>query len=162
MTSPQENENPQSSQKEPINFQPAKKQTNTEVRNPLDPILLNRFIENQTLELQIRKGEQEIRQKELSFNYEFSNKALDAEASDREKVRDHDRKKTQYYLWFGIAVIFALTVFMMTALLKDKDAIAKEILDTMIKLSIGGVGGFAWARNSLKKEEEPKSQNPSE
>jgi hypothetical protein len=108
---------------------------------PPDPELLERFLSLQEAELATRTTELEIRRLEVQQAHEFSKGGLEAQLTDRQNDRIAKQTSDNYkYIFCGILALI-IVGFLVFALWKDKDAIAKEIVQGVVLVGAGYLGG---------------------
>jgi hypothetical protein len=123
-----------------------------------DPELFRRFIENQAQELEIRREENEIKKKELDYNYDHAKRLLEAQLKDRGEERTFTEKNNSRggkILCFLFIVLISAILY---ALYINKDAIVLELIKYVGLLLAGGVGGYS-IRTVQEKKEPPPKQN---
>jgi hypothetical protein len=120
-----------------------------------DPELIRRFIENQAQELEIRREENEIKKKELDYNYDHAKELLAAQLKDRGEERaftERNNSRGGKILCFLFVVLIAAIVY---ALYINKDVIVLELIKYVGLLLAGGLGGYS-IRTVQEKKEPPK------
>ncbi len=110
---------------------------------PLDPELVQKLVENQTRELEVRQQELILQQQQIVTGHEFSQLSLKAQLEDRERNRQHFQKYRRERLYFGGFIAILLTGFIIYSLQLGKDAFAIEVLKALVFLLSGGISGYA-------------------
>ena len=95
---------------------------------PPDPELLSHFLSNQTKELEIREQELVLRKQSDNNSFQFAQKSLDIQVTDRDAERSHITKNRTNLMFFGGFVLLVISSFLGFALYNGKDAIAMEII----------------------------------
>ncbi|MDD2367360.1 MAG: hypothetical protein PHN84_14470 [Desulfuromonadaceae bacterium] len=126
--------------------------------HPPDPELIGLFLKNQTKELEIREQELVLRKQADNNSFQFAQKSLDAQVTDRTAEREHVTKNRIYLMYFAAFVIVAVVGFLGFALHNGKDAIAMEIIKAILYIVTGSSGGYALGR-SKKRDSDGASQN---
>ena len=123
----------------------AESQESPEARLPTETV--NRILDVQESELQIRGRELDVRETEIEANAKYASASLDAQVTDRENERAaqdriHKRNTRSYVALAFVAVLCAVgfAVF-------DKEAILFEI----IKLAVVFAGAYQWGRFARRK-----------
>lgn len=103
---------------------------------------IERWLDLQAEELAIRKDETAIRREEIQANYDYAEKALEAQAADLGNQRTAERKKRRdTFLFLGGLVLIAC-VFFGWLVASGQDAFALEILKAGVFIATGGTGGY--------------------
>jgi hypothetical protein len=129
---------------------------NSQVPSPKsDPALIQKFIDLQQKEMELRSSELILKKQQDDNSFEYAKLALDAQAKDRESERNNAKTINKHRYYFASFIIGGLFLLFIYALYLGKDAIVTEIIDSIVKVGIGGIGGYAWAKvnNNTKKEE---------
>ena len=111
------------------------------------PAMVSKFLQNQEKELEIRKQNADLQKQQEANAFEFSKRALEAEAADRKHRREtqNGARKTSYiFIFLCLIVLASLIVY---AISKDKDAFVMEMAKLMGAFFCGGAGGFALGRH---------------
>ena len=112
-------------------------------KNPLDAGLIEKFLDNQQTELQLRSKELDLQKINDQHSFEFSKTALEKETFDRAEQRKTFRecRKDGFFFISGLALL--VTTVVIVAMWLGKDQIALEVLKDIIFLVSGGAGGYA-------------------
>ncbi len=113
---------------------------------------LEKFINNQTKELELRSQELVLQSQKDKNSFDFGKSALLVKAQDRKENRDHQYKQRQQtYIFAGFAgiMVIGLVVY---ALHLNKDVFAVEIVKAIVFILTGGVGGYGLARSKASQE----------
>lgn len=134
-------------------------------RNPglpqLDPVLLERLLENQAQELGIRQQELILQQQQSQNSHEYAQMALDAQVKDREQGRNHYQRYRRERLYFAAFIAVLLVGFLVFALHIGKDTIALEVLKALVYLLAGGLGGYS-LKNVSEANKQPADRSRSQ
>ncbi|MDR3331711.1 MAG: hypothetical protein LBT08_03700 [Synergistaceae bacterium] len=121
--------------------------------NSIDTQSLSQFLENQKYELSIReKGIELEREKALAASesdqrqFLYAQKQLDAMERDRHDDRVYKETLERKSLHLLIAFIIAAIIFLIIAVLKDKDQLLIELFKAVAYGGSFGMGGYAWGR----------------
>lgn len=122
-----------------------------------DPELFARFLETQAAELEIRREENELKKKELDYNYDHAKRLLEAQLKDRGEERTFTEKNNSRgakLVGFLVLILLAAVVY---ALKINKDVIVLELVKYVGLLLAGGVGGYSL--RTVQDRKEPPQQN---
>ena len=114
---------------------------------PAPPLLIERFLENQSKELDLRVQELALGQQKDKNAYQYGKEALAIKAADRRDQRLHERQlrlATYWFLGFLILFLFGLLFY---ALHLGRDVFAMEIIKAIVFLLSGGAGGYGLAKS---------------
>ena len=111
--------------------------------NPLPPEFIEKWIDNQSKEIETRRREIELRAQTDKNQFEYAKLALNVQANDTKKERDHESKQHSKKLIFAGIMVGALLGFLVYSLHTGKDQVALEILKAAIFIASGGFGGYA-------------------
>ena len=119
------------------------------------PQQLDRFLDLQTQELNLRAREMDIRLQELTNAHTFSEQALKAQLQDREADRRHQRgEKNSWYFFVGV-LFFALMAAIGIALFTGHEEFARELLRAVLYVVPAGAGGYFAGKHKEKIQEKP-------
>jgi hypothetical protein len=121
--------------------------------------LLDKFLDNQGKELQLRSQQLALKQQEDQNSFAFSNQALQVQAQDRKEQREfylQQQKYTLIMLAFISSLFFGLIGY---ALHSGKMDFAIELVKAIIYLVSGGLGGYGYARIKQSKDTISPSEN---
>ena len=114
---------------------------------------LDRFLDLQTQDLNLRAREMDLRLQELNNAHNFSEQALSAQLQDREAERRHRRgEQHSWYIFVGLLVL-VLLITMLASLFLDKDEFARELLKALLYVAPAGAGGYFYGKHREKKQE---------
>ncbi|MFL6283267.1 MAG: hypothetical protein ACJ74Q_09025 [Pyrinomonadaceae bacterium] len=122
----------------------------------VDPELIGRFIENQTKELQVRREENDLKQRELEYSYDHAKRLLDAQVVDRDKERQHEQKNNTRGALFTGFIFVIIVAAIAYALYLNKDQIVLELLKYIGVFLVGGLGGYSYRFVQDKKDDANK------
>ena len=130
---------------------------------PIKEHLVERFLDNQTQELQLRTQELALQQQKDNNAFAYGKDALTAQLEDRKGQRVHEseaRVVTFVFVGFVVFLIIGLIAYSIHA---GKEAFATEIIKALVFLFSGGAGGYGFARSRpMKSHSEVKSKKDSE
>ena len=128
---------------------------------PAPPRLIERFLENQSKELDLRVQELSLGQQKDNNAYQFGKEALVLKAADRRDQRLHEQKiRVATYWCSGIVVLFIFAL-LFYALHLGRDSFAMEIIKAVVFLLSGGAGGYGLAKSRQnRRSDDPKKNDP--
>lgn len=111
--------------------------------HPLDANLIDKFLDNQRIELELKAKEIDLQRISNQHSFEFSKNALEKEAVDRKENREfvHQCRRDKFIFASGICVLIVALIG--GAMYLGKDQLALEIVKDIIFLLTGGAGGYA-------------------
>ena len=107
------------------------------------PPFIEKWIENQSKEIENRQREIELQKQTDDHNFEYAKLALNAKAKDNEDQRTHVSRQHKRNLTFAAIMTAVLIGFLVYSLHTGKDQIALEIIKAAIFIASGGAGGYA-------------------
>lgn len=110
------------------------------------PRLIEKFLENQSKELELRAQELALGQQKDNNAFQFGKEALAVKAADRRDQRLHEHKVRVATYWFVGAVVCAVFLLLTYALHLGRDTFALEIVKAVVFLLSGGAGGYGLAK----------------
>lgn len=115
---------------------------------------IDKFLDNQRHELDIKAKEVELQRTANQHSFEYSKIALEKEAADRNTHRAFLRQCRRDTYLFVSGLVFLILTIIGYSLWLGKDAIALEIIKAVIFLISGGAGGYALGRKSKKQDDD--------
>ena len=107
------------------------------------PPFLEKWVENQSKEIENRQREIEFQKQSDDHNFEYAKLALHAQENYSEGERSHaSRQHTRNLIFFGLMTTFLIS-FLIYSLHTGKDQVALEIIKAAIFIASGGAGGYA-------------------
>lgn len=88
----------------------------------------------------------EANREEVRLHHEQATKALDLNAQDRREERQTYVHLTRMRLWVVGLVAAAIFILVGVALFVEQPDIAKQIIEAVVYLGAGGIGGYAAGR----------------
>jgi hypothetical protein len=116
----------------------------------LTPELAERLLNQQAEQLKVRQREIDLEEKDATNQYNYAKQALDVQANDLQKAREHEGQQTLKQYIFAAAIVLFILAFLGYALHLNKDEIAKDVVKILIGFIGGGAGGYALGRNASK------------
>lgn len=114
---------------------------------PVTPETIDKLLDLQTIELELRVQEVNLRRQELEHSAKYAEKSLAAQLEDRKDERQYQRSQTRTrFIAVGVFAVIVL-VFAGYALYLNKDAIVLEVVKIVGSFAAGAFGGYAYARN---------------
>ena len=120
----------------------------------IKPEMVEKLLEVQAREQNIRGQELVIRQQEITHNAKHASEILAAQERDREKGRIHERKQTLGRMVFSVILVLLVLVFIIVALWMNKDALVLDLVKVMLGFAAGAVGGYSYKSIRTKQEED--------
>lgn len=119
----------------------------------LDNELLKQFVDNQRVELELRKESLQLQKTQLTFSHEYAMKALEAQKEDLIDQRKNEQKSYSKNIWIILSVIILFLLFGGYCLWIDKDEIIKELIKFLMYSAPFSVGGyfFGYSKGKSKK-----------
>ena len=115
--------------------------------------LFREFLKLQSDEIGLKKQQFELSSQEQRDGHEYAKLALNAQATDRNGVREHQGKQSnKAYLFIGFLVLIFL-VFCGFCIHSGKEDIVKEMGQTLVMIVGSGAGGYAICLGRMKKSE---------
>ena len=111
--------------------------------SPQPPPFIEKWIENQSKEIENRQREIEVQKQTDDHNFEYAKLALSAKAKDNEDERAHVSRQQKRILTFAAIMTGVLIGFLVYSLHTGKDQVALEIIKAAIFIASGGAGGYA-------------------
>jgi len=109
----------------------------------LPPGTVQKFIEIQEKELEIRQEELAQRKIESQHEYELANKSIEAQERDRSDQRGYYKGfQTRRYFFIGFLAL-AVLGFLAFALWIGESGLAMRIIEIVALIISGGLGGYA-------------------
>lgn len=124
------------------------------------PELIERFLDLQSEDLKLKQRELDFRLKADANSFEYAKLALREKAGENERKRAHDTTHMKWrYVWVGIVVVIVL-VFIGCLAWLGKDQLVRDILNVLIGLIPGGVGGYAYGKTGQASTSEKSTSGP--
>ena len=113
---------------------------------PLDSSLMKQLADNQAKELEIRLIDAQIAKDNSERQFIYATKQLEAQERDRKDERIYKQSLEKKSLCLFVILIIAIAIFLIIALVKDKDQMLIEIVRAVVYCGISGTGGYAIGR----------------
>lgn len=115
---------------------------------------VNRLIDNQSREQELKAKELQIRHEELKAQSEFAQKMLSAQVTDRQSERAHISSLLNVKL-IAAGIVFLLVVgFLCYGLYLGKDALVSDTIKIILSTVVGAFGGYGYRANKERQKEE--------
>lgn len=115
---------------------------------------VNRLIDNQSREQELKAKELQIRHEELKAQSEFAQKMLSAQVTDRQSERAHISSLLNVKL-IAVGIVFLLVVgFLCYGLYLGKDALVSDTIKILLSTVVGAFGGYGYRANKERQKEE--------
>ena len=121
---------------------------------PLEPATIERLIQNQTTELELRRMEMDLHHQQDNHSFEFSKASLEAQIQDRKddrRFQQHQQRNT-YLLAAWVAAIVLCAIGL--AMWLNKEQVAMEVIKSIVLLVSGGGIGYGIGRHRAKTSDE--------
>ena len=128
----------------------------------LDPILLEKWVDNRSIELQLQSEQIKHSHKQLEHDRILAEKTIEAQLEDRTQSRSTNEKLSKYVMIFSGVVLLMLLVFGAFVIENDKEALLSEIIGLVVELckyGIGAVTGYFIAKSNFKKNNQSESDD---
>ncbi|TAI99802.1 hypothetical protein [Pectobacterium versatile] len=113
-----------------------------------------KILENQRLEIELRRSESEIKNKDIESKERLSIRAIEAQEKV-EIARGADEIKDRLIKTVGFLIALAFVLFFIGyAINHDAKDIVIELMKYIVPLVIGGFGGFYFGKSKGKEESE--------
>lgn len=106
------------------------------------PETIELLAQNQTRELELRNSELLLQKQKDDHGFTYASKLLEIQAKDRTEHRNHQRSLFRWVVLILSIVIVSLVGLIGAALYLGKDALAMEIVKTVVFVAVGGIGGY--------------------
>lgn len=120
------------------------------------PALIEQFLANQAREHELRQREIDVQRmraeserKQVERAHEYSLKALESQAKDRQDERQHNSRNSKLGFWVILLALAGVIYFFGYALYADKDQLILEVVKAV--LYAGGGGGLGYAIGRVKR-----------
>lgn len=124
----------------------------------ISPDLIEKMIAVQEKDLIMRNEElqlqKEIQQQSHANAHEYSLAALQANVNDRQASRKHEENTIRHRYIFSGIILAGLICLIGFALYLNKDQVVMEALKAVLFFGSGGIGGYAYAKKSIKHTED--------
>jgi cation transport ATPase len=119
----------------------------------LAPETIDRMVEQQMAETEVRRLELDLRMQELKHTSAHAEKILGAQERDREAERSHERKKNRYHLLFAGFCVLLLVGLIVAGMHMGKDALISDILKVLGGAIAGALGGYGFSKAEASRKD---------
>jgi len=112
----------------------------------LDSATIQKLIEQQARDTELRRLELDLRAQELKHTSAHAEKILGAQERDREAERVHERSKAKYRFLFATFCIGCLICLVIAGMYLDKDQLVGDVLKVLTGAIAGALGGYGYSR----------------
>jgi len=105
---------------------------------------INRMLNAQAKEHEIRLRELDIRQQEANAQAAFAHKMLQTQASDRDNERNHAHREHKMRLAFGAAFLLISLLFLAFIAWRGFASEALDVAKMVVSCAVGAVGGYGY------------------
>lgn len=107
--------------------------------------VVQKFLENQSKELEIREKEIAERQSGHAKQLDYAREVLSANKEvELKKIQEGSKNRYATYI-FASVIVLILVVFAVIALYLDKDSIVKDLIHNAMYFFAGSIGGYGYA-----------------
>lgn len=130
----------------------------------LHPDQVNRMLDNQSRELELRAQELVLRKEQEKHNFEFAKEALKAQQSDRAQIREQWKTGLKIRGILALAFLIIVLIFCAWAIRYNKDQLVIEIGKACLFFGAGGASSYSFGkyRGKLEQQSMDRNQNDSE
>lgn len=129
-----------------------------DVQKPTKPALsestVNRLLDAQARDQELKARELSIRHEELKAQSEFAHKMLSAQVGDRQSERVHISKLLSVKLGAAGVVLILVLGFLSYGMYLGKDAMVMETIKILLSTLVGAFGGYGYRAYKDKQENE--------
>lgn len=104
----------------------------------------------QLREIELKEKEIELKQREMDNNYEFAKESLKYQTEDYKDLRSQETSRQKIEIILIFSSVFLLFVFIITAMILDKDELLSEIIKVAGYIFGGGLTGYGLGIQQLK------------
>ena len=116
----------------------------------LSPESIDRLIQVQSHDIEVRRSEVQLRMQELQHTSAHAEKILGAQERDREASRVHERKRELVRAVFGLILSAAVISVVICAMVMGKDALAERVIICVTSIICGALGGYGVGSQKAK------------
>ncbi len=113
---------------------------------PFSPEVVNAILKQATDQLEIRKRELEIQDKQTDGHIELSKLAVTAQAGDLESRRKHERDQDRIRNRFILSISLMVLLFLGFALYAGKEQFAADFFKLLMGFLMGGGAGYWYGK----------------
>lgn len=122
----------------------------------LDPGTIERIVDNQTREIELRAREIDLRQQEDRHSFEYAQAALSAQVQDRTHQRSFQLQQRKYSYQLAAFVATLIVASVIASVWLGENQVAMEIVKSVVLLLGGGGAGYAVGRHQ---QSQPKASD---
>lgn len=120
---------------------------NFDPNDPSSKELVQKFLDVQVQEIEIRKKELDVNQHYDDNNLNYAKEALKAQKEDRECERAYRHRTIKLFFIFGSIILLILVGFLVFAVMYGKEDLAMKVIEMVIVFAGGSAGGYAVGRH---------------
>jgi len=109
---------------------------------------VQQFLEQQAVDISIRRDELRLRRREMEAGFAYAEKALASQERDLDNTRRERLSGRRDRYLFLLAGLLIVVIFFVVALMMGKDQFATEALKAILYLVTGGTGGYFAGRQT--------------
>jgi len=113
--------------------------------------MLERMLENQAREIQIRAQELALQQQKDTNAFEFGKGALTAKVADRKDQRMHEKSMRRDVCYLAAFITLLVVGLISYSLYSHSEAFATELIKSLVFIFSGGAGGYGLAKSQGSK-----------
>jgi len=129
------------------------------------PAILERFLENQTRELDLRVRDQDLRREELELRrqeskqaHDYANRTLDAQVEFLKGSGQQEKRDSRYMFIILFMLVITIGGFTAYALYLNKEQFVLDVIKVLAGVAGGGGVGYAIGRSRQAKQEKLKPE----
>jgi hypothetical protein len=131
---------------------------NTSAHSPrLSEEMLSNFFIKQTQDYELKKQENEAREKELDRAHEISLRTLEIQKELMMQAPNHSFKHKRLFIRFFLAILLIIAAVFIYCIYSGNKDVAVRIIETIVLILGSGSGGYAIAKG---KKNKPKDEHP--
>lgn len=122
-------------------------------------MLVEKFLENQTKELEVRQQIEENRKQSAKYNFELAKQSLQAQIADRKEEREQNKTVWKWFIIFLGFSVSIIVIFSAWALFLGKENFLLEIVKIVIYGTSGALAGASWEKLKQKSDTSSKKNS---
>lgn len=120
------------------------------------PEIVERFVDTQEKELQIKQQELAQRERESEYNYQLAQRSIEAQERDREAHRNYFKNHQKNRYIFVTIISILILIFLGFTIWKGETELVMDIVKIVSYLVAGGLGGYAIGYNKATDKNTPE------
>ena len=124
--------------------------------SPMSQSAINKFLDNQAKDLELKNQELMLRKSEIDNNQVYSLKALEAQKEDRRETRQTYESVMKWRLMLFSACFVVILIFCGYAIYMGESQIIMEALKILLPAVATAVGGYCFGKTKAIESEKNK------